>query len=210
MVEILGVEFGTVHLSAVAASLFLTLLAIIKWRATARKMDSLLKIVNEADSEKAQMYNRLRDLEAENKRLNTNLTNIENEYRERVQALEEGEKRIRIESKKLEEEFLKIKGVKEALELHRSKVGSLEMEKGELQRKLKDAMATYEEEFASERRKLESQLREVKERTKEVVDELSREKDAEIKKLKDENQQLKGMVEKLRERLSLWEAVGDL
>ncbi len=207
---ILGVEFEAVHLSAVGASLFIALLAIIKWSTNARRMDSLLKVVNESDSEKAHMYNRAKDLEGENKRLSTNLTNLENEYRERAQALEEGEKRIRIESKRLEDELLKIKGVKEGLELHRSKVGTLEMEKAELQRKLKDAMAAYEEEFAVERRKLESQLREVKERTKEVVDELSREKDAEIKKLREENQQLRGMVEKLRERLSLWEAVGDL
>ncbi len=209
-VALFGETFRTTHISLVAISWAIALLAILKYRGAAKKAEKLFRVVNESDSEKGQMYNKIKDLEQSNRGLAEKLTKLENEYRERFAAVEAGEKRVKEESARLEDELLKINAVKELLEKHRERVGELEREKRELVIKLDESSQSVEQALSKETRRLESEMRETKERTQELVEQLTREKDKEIEKLKKENIELAEKIGKLKDRLSLWESVADI
>ncbi len=209
-VKLLGEIFRTVHISLIAVSLGIALLSVLKYRAAAGKANKLFRTITESDSEKGHMYSKMKDLEQTNKSLSEKLTRLESEYKERVAALAAGEKKVKEESQRLEDELLKIKSVKDLLEKHRERIGELEREKRELTIKVEEASSSVEEEFGKEKRKLEHEMREMKERTQELVEELTREKTREIEKIKKENLELNEKIGKLKDRLSLWESVGDI
>ena len=58
--------------------------------------------------------------------------------------------------------------------------------------------------------KFQSRADELKIKTKEAVAKFTEEKDRTISALKSENEELKQKVVKLKEKLGLWESVGDL
>ena len=199
VINILGTSLDEVQLSIIAVLFVAFLLTLIKWRVSAARTKSLQKIVDEMDTEKAEMYSKLKNFEGENKSLKEKSESIQKEYSEKMQVVEEKERSLDENSKKVDAKLLEIGSMEETIEMHRIKIGRLEVEKSDLEGKLDSATKDVDRRLSSEKEKLKSRAQELTEMTKETV-----------AALKKENEQLKKKYETLKERLSLWESVKDI
>jgi uncharacterized protein (DUF3084 family) len=199
VINILGTSLDEVQLSIIAVLFVAFLLTLIRWRVSAARTKSLQKIVDEMDTEKAEMYSKLKNFEGENKSLKEKSESIQKEYSEKMQVVEEKERSLDENSKKVDAKLLEIGSMEETIEMHRIKIGRLEVEKSDLEGKLDSATKDVDRRLSSEKEKLKSRAQELTEMTKETV-----------AALKKENEQLKKKYETLKERLSLWESVKDI
>ncbi|MEE9565141.1 MAG: hypothetical protein V3V63_05475 [Candidatus Hydrothermarchaeaceae archaeon] len=199
VINILGTSLDEVQLSIIAVLFVAFLLTLIRWRVSAARTKSLQKIVDEMDTEKAEMYSKLKNFEGENKSLKEKSESIQKEYSEKMQVVEEKERSLDENSKKVDAKLLEIGSMEETIEMHRIKIGRLEAEKSDLEGKLDSATKDVDRRLSSEKEKLKSRAQELTEMTKETV-----------AALKKENEQLKKKYETLKERLSLWESVKDI
>lgn len=199
VINILGTSLDEVQLSIIAVLFVAFLLTLIRWRVSAARTKSLQKIVDEMDTEKAEMYSKLKNFEGENKSLKEKSESIQKEYSEKMQVVEEKERSLDENSKKVNAKLLETGSMEETIEMHRIKIGRLEAEKSDLEGKLDSATKDVDRRLSSEKEKLKSRAQELTEMTKETV-----------AALKKENEQLKKKYETLKERLSLWESVKDI
>ncbi|MEE8403355.1 MAG: hypothetical protein V3R93_06345 [Candidatus Hydrothermarchaeaceae archaeon] len=200
VIDIPGViSLNEAQLSVIALLFAAFLVTLIRWRFQTKRTKSLQKMVDEMDTEKADMYSKLKSFEEENKSLKEKSENTEQECSEKMQLMGEKEKSLDENSKTVKGKLLEIKAMEDTIELHRTKIGRLELEKSDLERKLDSATSDMDQKMFSEKEKLKNHAQELKQKTKEAVT-----------VLKKENEELDKKYEKLKERLSLWESVKDL
>lgn len=203
MADIVNVA-GVVSLDGAQLSIIVVLfvafiLAIAKWRFQERRSKSLQNMVDEMDTEKAEMYSKLKNFEDENKSLKEKFEIMEKEYADKMRALEEKERSLDENSKAVKAKLLEVKALEDTIEMHRTKIGRLELEKSDLERKLDSATSDMDRTISVEKEKLKSHAQELKQKTEEAVSALKKENEALIKK-----------YETMKERLGLWESVTDL
>lgn len=203
MAEIINIpgiiSLDGVQLSVIAVLFVAFLLALIGGRVQAKRTKSLQKMVDEMDTEKADMYSKLKGFEEENKSLTEKSARIQEEFSEKMRVVEEKESSLDENSKTVEDKLLEIGAMEDTLEMHRTKIGRLEIEKGDLERKLEGATKDVDKQMSLEKEKLKNHAQELKQKTEETLE-----------TLKKENEELVKKYEKLKERLSLWESVKDL
>ena len=193
------ISLDGVQLSVIAVLFIAFLLALIGGRVQAKRTKSLQKMVDEMDTVKADMYSKLKGFEEENKSLTEKSARIQEEYSEKMRVVEEKESSLDENSKTVEDKLLEIGAMEDTLEMHRTKIGRLDIEKGDLERKLEGATKDVDKQMSLEKEKLKSHAQELKQKTEETLE-----------TLKKENEELVKKYEKLKERLSLWESVKDL
>ncbi len=203
MAEIINIpgiiSLDGVQLSVIAVLFIAFLLALIGGRVQAKRTKSLQKMVDEMDTEKADMYSKLKGFEEENKSLTEKSARIQEEYSEKMRVVEEKESSLDENSKTVGDKLLEIGAMEDTLEMHRTKIGRLEIEKSDLERKLEGATKDVDKQMSLEKEKLKNHAQELKQKTEETLE-----------TLKKENEELVKKYEKLKERLSLWESVKDL
>jgi chromosome segregation ATPase len=199
IVNIPGViTLDTVQLSIIAVLLVAFLVALIKWRVLATRTKSMQKMVDEMDTEKADMYSKLKNIEDENASLREKFDSMKKEYSEKSQMVTEKERSLDENSKTVNEKLKEIQAMEETIEMHRMKIGRLEIEKSDLERKLDAATKDMDKQMSLEKDKLKSRAQELTQKTKETLG-----------GIKKENEELKKKYESIKERLSLWESVND-
>lgn len=200
IVNIAGVvSLDGAQLSIIVVLFVAFILAIAKWRFQERRSTSLQNMVDEMDTEKAEMYSKLKNFEDENKSLKEKFESMEKAYAEKMRALEEKERSLDENSKSVKAKLLEVKALEDTIEMHRTKIGRLELEKSDLERKLDSATSDMDRTISVEKEKLKSHAQELKQKTEEAVSALKKENEALIKK-----------YETMKERLGLWESVTDL
>ena len=102
------VSLNEVQLSVVGVFFVVFLLTFIKWRVLANRTKSMQKMVDEMDTEKAEMYSKLKNFEEENKSLKEKSENMQTEYTEKMTVVEEKEESLDENSKKVKEKLKEI------------------------------------------------------------------------------------------------------
>ncbi len=210
IIIIAGETFTAVHIVIFTILLAAAIFGILKWKSHAKKTESFQKMIAEMDHDKAMLYDRSESLEKENREMREKLEKMEREYSEKMKEIQEKETRMAESSEKLDEGLLKIKAMKDTIEMHRLKIGELEKENLDIKKELDRVKEEYERELSLTKNKFQSRADELKIKTKEAVAKFTEEKDRTISALKSENEELKQKVVKLKEKLGLWESVGDL
>ncbi len=210
VILIAGEAFTAVHIAIFTILLAAAIFAISKWKSHARKTASFQNMIAEMDHDKAVLYDKSESLEKENKKIREKLEKMETEYSEKTKEIKEREIRMTESSKKLDEGLLKINAMKDTIEMHRLKIGELEKENLEIKKEFDRVKDDHEKELSLTKNKFQSHADELKSKTKEAVAKFTEEKDRTISTLRAENEELKQKVVKLKEKLGLWESVGDL
>ena len=98
MAEIVSVpgvaSFNEAQLAIIGVLFVAFLLTLIKWRVLANKTKSMGTMVDEMDTEKADMFKKLKNFEEENKSLKEKMENIQKEYSEKNKVMAEKEKTL--------------------------------------------------------------------------------------------------------------------
>ncbi len=130
MAEIFGIDgvtsFDAVNVAAVAVLLVALAIVTIKWSVLVRRTKSLQAMVDEMDTEKADMYSKLKNFEEENVSLREGFENMQKDYSEKMRIVEEKEKTLDANSKEVESKLLEIKAMEDTIEMHRAKIGRLD------------------------------------------------------------------------------------
>jgi chromosome segregation ATPase len=215
--DIFGVGFNEYHLGVAGVFALVALIAVLKATVWKKELAKLRALFNEMDEEKTKYYDRCKDLEAENKNLQEKLLQKDQKLEEEREKLKEKEGRMKEGSRNLEEGLLKIEAMKESLDHHRIRIGSLEKEKEGLNQQIRDLKkqltqisSIHKQELESQRDSYELKINELKGKTKDLMTQFADEKEQKLKDLQEEVEKLRETNQKLKERLGLWESVGDL
>ena len=215
--SVVGTDFTAIHLGVVALGFVLALVVFLKARVWKSELAKLQDMFNEMDEEKTKYYDRSGDMEAENKDLKEKirLTNVK--YEEEKEKLMERERSLEDGSKSVEDGLMKISAMKDSLDHHRTRIGEQQKEKDKLadeirslKNQLTDISSRHKSELSSQRSVSEAKIAEIKGKTKDIVKEFTGEKEERLRAIEEENAELKKTNDKLKERLGLWESVGDL
>lgn len=193
------VTLNEIEVSVIALLIVSLVLIFFKWHVQSKRAKSLQKMVGVMDTEKAEMYSKLKSFEDENSSLNEKFKKMEKDYSEKMQVVGEKEGALDENSKAVKSKLLEIKGMEDTIDMHRVKIGRLEIEKSDLERRLESATKDIDKKMSREKEKLKSHAKELKEKTQEAVE-----------VLKKENEAFKKKYQKVKERLGLWESVKDL
>ncbi len=215
--SVAGTDFTVIHVVLIALGFVIALIVFLKARVWKSELAKLQDMFNEMDEEKTKYYDRSSDMEGENKDLKEKirLTNVK--YEEEKERLKERERSLEDGSKSVEDGLMKISAMKDSLDHHRTRIGEQQKEKDKLadeirslKNQLTDISSRHKSELSSQRSTYEAKIAEIKGKTKDIVKEFTGEKEERLRAIEGENAELKKTNDKLKERLGLWESVGDL
>lgn len=200
MVEVMQALLGIVAVAAAAA--------IYKARSSSQEAAQLKEIVEGMERERGDLLGRVKALEEESAALRRREEELQRKYEADFKALKDRERKVIEDSQKLEEGLAQINVLKETIELHRLKVGTLERDKislrkkyeaetEKLREKVKALTERTKDQVYAEKERLEKEVGELKEKLQEFVDASSS-----IERLKAENEALKEELAKAREELT--------
>lgn len=200
MVEVMQVLLGVVSVAAAAA--------IYKARSNAQEAAQLKETVEGMERGRGELQGRVKVLEEESLALKRREEELQRKYEADLKALKDRERRVIEDSQKLEEGLAQINVLKETIELHRLKVGTLERNKialrkryeaeiEELREKVRALTETTKDQVYAEKERLEKEVGELKGKLKELMEASSG-----IERLKAENEALREELAKAKEELT--------
>ncbi len=193
-----------------------------------QKRKVVKKVSKREDEEKIAMVAKIEELQKENVDLRERLQGLELKQMEDVNDFSKKREEIEQKSAEVNEGLGEILAIKEALNHHRMRVGQLEKEKkvlfnemSELKANNKNEIAALKKEFDAEKESLKNDLEDerkkqeegegkIKEKAKETIMRHEEERAALITKLERENKKLKQAVQKMKEKLGIWEPIEDI
>ncbi|MBU2560458.1 hypothetical protein KKA03_06135, partial [archaeon] len=124
IVNILGiVSLDETQLSIIVVLLAGFLLTFIKLRVITTKSKSMHKMVDDMDTEKAEMYAKLKNFEDENASLKEKNEGMQKEYSEKMRVVGEKERSLDENSKIVKEKLKEVQAMEDTIEMHRLKIG---------------------------------------------------------------------------------------
>jgi chromosome segregation ATPase len=188
-----------------------TAIALYRLRSYGGIVRHFKEMAEKAESEKDALQTMVRSLEEEVKAAQQKGERLAEEYDAKLKSFAEKERKLLEDSEKLEDGLSKIHTLKETIELHRTRVGTLEREKIALQKKfdeeiarmrekLKELEATPASEIQKEKERLDAALKKREKELEAVQKEALSAKET-LAALKEENEKLKREASQYREEL---------
>lgn len=211
----------------ILAAIIALLLYHIK-RGKKKRRKTVKKISKGEDEKKVAMASKMEELQSENVELRERLKSLELKQVEDIGDLGKQKSDLEQKTAELDDGLAEILAIKEALNHHRMRVGQMEKEKTDLLNEISDLKARHHEEKESlkkefdaekerlkkdietEKKKFEEGEGEIKARAKGTIMRHERERAALIAKLQSENAKLKQAVQKMKEKLGIWERIEDI
>ncbi len=223
VIDNLALQVGII---LILATIIILLMYHIKIRKKRGK--SVKKVSKGEDEKKVAMASKMEELQAENVELRERLKSLELKQVEDIGDLGKQKSDLEQKTAELDEGLAEILAIKEALNHHRMRVGQMEKEKTDLLKEISDLKARHHEEkevlkkefdaekerlkkdIEAEKKKFEEGEGEIKARAKETIMRHEKERAALITKLQSENAKLKQAVQKMKEKLGIWESIEDI